>query len=144
MAEAYNPEGLIQRAVRKLSAEQPGLGLVTDVALDPYTTHGQDGVIDADGYVLNDRTLDILVRQALSHAEAGAGVVGPSDMMDGRIGAIRDALEAAGHSATRPRPPHVTRPVVPGGEKSLVHARQVVHVDRLRTLTLEKPGVLAP
>ncbi|MEL4016669.1 porphobilinogen synthase [Dryocola clanedunensis] len=94
--EAYNPDGLVQRAVRALKDAVPELGLLTDVALDPYTTHGQDGVIDADGYVINDITREILVRQALSHAEAGAEIIAPSDMMDGRIGAIRDQLEADG------------------------------------------------
>ena len=99
--EAWNPEGLVQRAVRALKAAQPELGLITDVALDPYTTHGQDGIIDDDGYVLNDETVAALVEQALSHAEAGADVVAPSDMMDGRIAAIREALEEAGHIHTR-------------------------------------------
>ncbi|MEC5344804.1 porphobilinogen synthase [Brenneria populi] len=91
--EAYNPDGLVQRTVRALKDAVPELGLLTDVALDPYTTHGQDGVIDEDGYVINDITKDILVRQALSHAQAGAEIVAPSDMMDGRIGAIRERLE---------------------------------------------------
>lgn len=95
---AWSPEGLAQRAVRALKAAVPELGVITDVALDPFTTHGQDGIIDADGYVLNDVTTAVLVRQALSHAEAGADIVAPSDMMDGRIGAIRAGLEAAGHS----------------------------------------------
>jgi porphobilinogen synthase len=99
--EAYNPEGLAQRAVRALKAELPQLGVITDVALDPFTTHGQDGLIDGSGYVLNDETVTVLVRQALSHAEAGADVVAPSDMMDGRIGALRSALEAAGQIHTR-------------------------------------------
>ncbi|HEY3982887.1 porphobilinogen synthase [Cedecea sp.] len=99
--EAYNPNGLVQRAVRALKDAVPELGLLTDVALDPYTTHGQDGVIDADGYVMNDVTREILVRQALSHAEAGAEIVAPSDMMDGRIGAIRDHLEADGFVNTQ-------------------------------------------
>jgi len=99
--EAWNPEGLAQRAVRALKRELPALGVITDVALDPFTTHGQDGLIDAEGYVLNDETVDVLVRQALSHAEAGAEIVAPSDMMDGRVGAIREALEAAGHRNTR-------------------------------------------
>ena len=94
--EAYNPEGLAQRAVRALKAAYPELGVMTDVALDPFTTHGQDGIIDEESYVLNDITTEILVKQALSHAEAGADVVAPSDMMDGRIGAIREALEANG------------------------------------------------
>ncbi|RPH26500.1 porphobilinogen synthase [Buttiauxella warmboldiae] len=94
--EAYNPNGLVQRAVRALKDGVPELGLLTDVALDPYTTHGQDGIIDADGYVINDITREILVRQALSHAEAGAEIIAPSDMMDGRIGAIRDQLELDG------------------------------------------------
>ncbi|MBI5461495.1 MAG: porphobilinogen synthase [Gammaproteobacteria bacterium] len=99
--EAYNPDGLAQRAVRALKEQFPGLGVITDVALDPFTTHGQDGLIDASGYVLNDETVDVLVKQALSHAVAGADVVAPSDMMDGRIGKIRDALEQAGHRNTR-------------------------------------------
>ncbi|MEK7711430.1 MAG: porphobilinogen synthase, partial [Pseudomonadota bacterium] len=99
--EAYNAKGLAQRAVRELKKNFPELGVITDVALDPFTTHGQDGLIDASGYVLNDETTNVLVKQALSHAEAGADVVAPSDMMDGRIGAIRDALEAAGHINTR-------------------------------------------
>ncbi|HHH89111.1 MAG TPA: porphobilinogen synthase, partial [Aliiroseovarius sp.] len=99
--EAYNPVGLAQRAVRALKQSFPDLGVITDVALDPFTTHGQDGLIDESGYVLNDETVDVLVKQALSHAEAGADVVAPSDMMDGRIGRIRDALEAAGHIHTR-------------------------------------------
>ena len=94
--EAYNPEGLAQRAVRALKAALPDLGIMTDVALDPFTTHGQDGIIDENGYVLNDITKDILVKQALSHAQAGADVVAPSDMMDGRIGAIREKLETEG------------------------------------------------
>ena len=92
--EAYNPEGLVPRVVRALKKEFPELGVITDVALDPYTIHGQDGLIDSTGYVLNDETLAVLVRQALCHAEAGADVVAPSDMMDGRVGAIRGALEA--------------------------------------------------
>ena len=100
-AEAWNPQGLAQRAVRALKKSLPELGVITDVALDPFTTHGQDGLIDASGYVVNDATVQALVRQALSHAEAGADVVAPSDMMDGRIGAIRAALEQAGHVHTR-------------------------------------------
>jgi len=99
--EAYNPDGLVQRAVRELKAEFPQLGVMTDVALDPYTTHGQDGIIDETGYIINDITTEILVKQALSHAAAGADMVAPSDMMDGRIGAIRQALEAAGHVNTQ-------------------------------------------
>jgi porphobilinogen synthase len=99
--EAWNPDGLAQRAVRTLKKEFPALGVITDVALDPFTTHGQDGLIDATGYVLNDETVAALVKQALSHAEAGADVVAPSDMMDGRIGAIRGALEGNGHIHTR-------------------------------------------
>jgi porphobilinogen synthase len=99
--EAFNPQGLAQRAVRALKRELPELGVITDVALDPFTTHGQDGLIDASGYVLNDETVEVLIRQALSHAEAGADVVAPSDMMDGRIGAVRQALEEAGHIHTR-------------------------------------------
>jgi porphobilinogen synthase len=99
--EAWNPDGLAQRAVRALKRELPDLGVITDVALDPFTTHGQDGLIDAAGYVLNDETVEVLVRQAVSHAEAGAEIVAPSDMMDGRVGAIRQALEAEGHRNTR-------------------------------------------
>jgi porphobilinogen synthase len=94
--EAYNPNGLVQRAVRALKDAFPEFGVLTDVALDPYTTHGQDGIIDDSGYVLNDITVDTLVKQALSHAKAGADIVAPSDMMDGRIGEIRDELEAEG------------------------------------------------
>jgi len=100
-AAAWDDEGLAQRAVRALKERFPELGVITDVALDPYTVHGQDGIIDDDGYVLNDATVEALVRQALSHARAGADVVAPSDMMDGRIGAIRAALEDAGHVHTR-------------------------------------------
>jgi porphobilinogen synthase len=99
--EAWNPEGLVQRAVRAVKAATPALGVITDVALDPYTTHGQDGIIDDNGYVMNDITTEVLVKQSLSHALAGVDIVAPSDMMDGRIGAIRDALEAAGHIHTR-------------------------------------------
>ena len=99
--EAWNPDGLVQRAVRALKREYPELGVITDVALDPYTSHGQDGLIDDSGYVLNDATVAALVEQALSHAEAGADVVAPSDMMDGRIGAIRHAFEGAGFVHTR-------------------------------------------
>ena len=100
-AEAFNPDGLAQRAVSALKEKLPGLGIITDVALDPFTTHGQDGLIDESGYVLNDATVEVLVRQAASHASAGADIVAPSDMMDGRIGAIRAMLETAGHSNTR-------------------------------------------
>jgi porphobilinogen synthase len=99
--EAWNPDGLAQRAVRALKDALPGLGVITDVALDPFTTHGQDGLIDDSGYVMNDATVEALVKQAVSHAAAGADMVAPSDMMDGRIGAIRQALEAAGHIHTR-------------------------------------------
>ena len=99
--EACNPDGLVPTAVRALRSRFPELGIMTDVALDPYTLSGQDGLSDADGYVLNDETVEVLVRQALVHAEAGAQVVAPSDMMDGRIGAIREALEHAGHIHTR-------------------------------------------
>ena len=99
--EAYNPDGLAQRAVRALKAKFPDLGVITDVALDPFTTHGQDGIIDEDGYVLNEVTKDILVKQALSHAQAGADVVAPSDMMDGRVGAIREILEQNNFVNTR-------------------------------------------
>ena len=99
--EAFNEDGLAQRTVRALKEAFPELGVITDVALDPFTTHGQDGIIDDKGYVMNDITTEILVKQALSHAEAGADVVAPSDMMDGRIGAIREALEADGHIHTR-------------------------------------------
>jgi len=99
--EAYNPGGLAQRAVRAVKEHYPGLGVITDVALDPFTSDGQDGLTDATGYVLNDETVEVLVRQALSHAEAGADIVAPSDMMDGRIGAVREALEEQGHIHTR-------------------------------------------
>jgi porphobilinogen synthase len=99
--EAYNPDGLAQRAIRAVKAACPELGVMTDVALDPFTTHGQDGIIDENGYVLNDDTIDVLMKQALSHAEAGADVIGPSDMMDGRIIEIRELLEEQGHLNTR-------------------------------------------
>ena len=99
--EAWNPDGLMQRAVRAVKAAQPELGVITDVALDPYTSHGQDGLLDEDGYVTNDATIEVLIKQALSHAEAGADVVAPSDMMDGRIGMIREALESSGYLNTR-------------------------------------------
>ena len=99
--EAVNSDGLVPRAVRALKQRLPGLGLLTDVALDPYTTHGQDGVADATGYVLNDETVEILCQQALTQAQAGVDIVAPSDMMDGRIGAIRNALESNGHIHTR-------------------------------------------
>ncbi len=99
--EAWNTDGLVQRTVRTLKKNVPDLGVITDVALDPFTSHGQDGLIDETGYVLNDETVAALVRQAVSHAEAGADIVAPSDMMDGRIGAIREALEVAGHIHTR-------------------------------------------
>ncbi|SFF82195.1 porphobilinogen synthase [Neptunomonas qingdaonensis] len=98
--EAYNPDGLAQRAVKAIKDACPDLGIITDVALDPFTTHGQDGIIDDAGYVLNDRTVEALIQQALSHAAAGADVVAPSDMMDGRIGGIREALEEDGHVNT--------------------------------------------
>ncbi|MEJ2383485.1 MAG: porphobilinogen synthase [Xanthomonadales bacterium] len=94
--EAWNPDGLAQRAVKALKTRFPELGVITDVALDPFTSHGQDGLVDETGYVVNDETVDVLVKQALSHVEAGADVVAPSDMMDGRIGAIRQALETEG------------------------------------------------
>lgn len=100
-AEAYNPDGLAQRAVRAIKQAFPQLGVMTDVALDPFTTHGQDGLIDDSGYVVNDDTTEVLCQQAVSHAEAGADIVGPSDMMDGRIGSIREALESSGHIHTR-------------------------------------------
>jgi porphobilinogen synthase len=99
--EAYNPEGLIPRVVALLKQHVPDLGVITDVALDPYTSHGQDGLIDASGYVLNDETVDVLIKQALSHAKAGADIVAPSDMMDGRIGKIREALEKEGFVHTK-------------------------------------------
>jgi len=98
--ESYNPDGLVQRSVRALKKTVPDLGIITDVALDPFTSHGQDGLINSEGYVLNDETIDVLCRQALSHAEAGADIVAPSDMMDGRIGAIRQVLEAEKHVNT--------------------------------------------
>lgn len=100
-SEAYNPEGLIQRAVRAVKTEVPDLGVITDVALDPFTSHGQDGLIDDSGYVINDETIEVLMKQALSQAEAGVDVVAPSEMMDGRIGKIRQALEAEGYKNTR-------------------------------------------
>jgi porphobilinogen synthase len=99
--EAYNPNGLVQNAVRLLKNSFPSLGIITDGALDPYTSNGQDGLINDAGYVSNDETIEVLVKQALSHAGAGADIVAPSDMMDGRIGAIREALEAAGHVNTK-------------------------------------------
>ncbi len=100
-AEAWNPEALAQRATRAIKDAVPEMGVITDVALDPFTTHGQDGILDDSGYVLNEETIQALVKQALSHAEAGADMVAPSDMMDGRIGEIRQALEASGHPLTR-------------------------------------------
>ncbi len=100
-AEAWNPQGLLQRAVRALKKALPELGVITDVALDPFTTHGQDGLVDKNGYVLNDETVEVLIKQAVSHAQAGADIVAPSDMMDGRVGAIRDALEVAGFTNTK-------------------------------------------
>lgn len=99
--EAFNPNGLAQRAVRAVKEAVPEMGIITDVALDPFTTHGQDGLIDASGYVMNDETVEVLIRQAASHAAAGADIVAPSDMMDGRIGEVRSALEAEGHIHTR-------------------------------------------
>ena len=99
--EAFNPNGLIPAAVKELKKHFPNLGIMTDIALDPYTSHGQDGIIDEDGYVLNDITVEALVKQALTHAQAGVDMVAPSDMMDGRIGAIRDALEAHGFIHTQ-------------------------------------------
>jgi porphobilinogen synthase len=100
-AEAYNPDGLAQTAVRELKKALPELGVITDIALDPFTSHGQDGLIDDSGYVMNDETVEVLVKQALSHAAAGADIVAPSDMMDGRIGAIRQALESNRYIHTR-------------------------------------------
>ena len=100
-AEAYNPDGLVPRTIKALKQHLPELGVITDVALDPYTSHGQDGLIDETGYVVNDETVVVLVKQALCHAQAGADVVAPSDMMDGRIGAVRNALENAGLIHTR-------------------------------------------
>ena len=99
--EAWNPNGLVQSAVRALKLAVPDLGVITDVALDPFTSHGQDGLLDESGYVLNDETVEILIKQALSHAAAGADIVAPSDMMDGRVGAIREALEVAGYTNTK-------------------------------------------
>jgi len=99
-AEAYNPQGLVPRAVKALKAAAPELGVITDIALDPYTSHGQDGLINEDGYVLNDETVAVLVKQALCHAAAGVDIVAPSDMMDGRVGEIRDALEQQNFSNT--------------------------------------------
>ena len=99
--EAFNPNGLVQRVVKALKQAHPELGVITDVALDPYTSHGQDGLIDETGYIVNDSTIEVLVKQALSHADAGADIVAPSDMMDGRVGAIRQALEKQGHVNTK-------------------------------------------
>ena len=99
--EAYNPQGLAQRAVQAIKSEVPELGVITDVALDPFTSHGQDGLIDENGYVVNDETVEVLVKQAISHAQAGADIVAPSDMMDGRIGAIRLELESQGFVNTK-------------------------------------------
>ncbi len=99
--EAWNPEGLAQRAVRALKKAYPELGVMTDVALDPFTSHGQDGLMNEQGYIVNDETVVALVKQAVSHAQAGADIVAPSDMMDGRIGEIREALEEAGYINTR-------------------------------------------
>ncbi len=99
--EAYNPDGLVQTALQAIKAQFPSLGVITDIALDPYTSHGQDGIIDSQGYVLNDITVEVLVKQALSHAKAGADIVAPSDMMDGRVAAIRDALESGGFVNTK-------------------------------------------
>ena len=98
--ESYNSDGLVQKAVRALKRSFPDLAVITDVALDPFTSHGQDGLIDSNGYVLNDETVDVLIKQAISHAEAGADIIAPSDMMDGRIGAIRNALEESGYIHT--------------------------------------------
>ncbi len=100
-SEAWNPDGLVQRTIRALKQAYPELGVITDVALDPYTSHGQDGLLDENGYVVNDETVEALIKQALSHAEAGADIVAPSDMMDGRIGAIREALEDGGYINTK-------------------------------------------
>lgn len=99
--EAYNPDGLAQRAVKAVKDAVPTMGVITDVALDPFTVHGQDGILDSNGYVINDRTVDTLVKQAISHADAGVDIVAPSDMMDGRIGAIRQSLEQANHVNTK-------------------------------------------
>jgi len=99
--EAFNPDGLAPRAIRALKDRFPQLGVVTDIALDPYTSHGQDGLIDESGYVINDQTIEALVKQALTHAEAGVDIVAPSDMMDGRVGALRRALDQGGHIYTR-------------------------------------------
>lgn len=99
--EAFNPQGLAQRTVRAIKAAVPELGVITDVALDPFTSHGQDGLMDDSGYIINDETVEVLVKQAVSHAEAGADIVAPSDMMDGRIGSVREALEKAGYINTR-------------------------------------------
>jgi len=99
--EAFNPEGLVPRCIREVKARFPEVGIITDIALDPYTSHGQDGLIDASGYVLNDETIAVLKKQALTHAEAGADVIAPSDMMDGRVGALRGALDAGNHIHVR-------------------------------------------
>ncbi|MBL4631782.1 MAG: porphobilinogen synthase, partial [Paraglaciecola sp.] len=99
-SEAFNPDGLAQQAVRAIKQAVPDIAIITDIALDPFTSHGQDGLIDEQGYVLNDETIEVLVKQALSHAEAGADIVAPSDMMDGRVGALRRALEGNGYTNT--------------------------------------------
>jgi len=100
-SEAFNPDGLAPRTIRALKSRFPQLGVITDIALDPYTSHGQDGLIDDSGYVLNDETIEALVKQALTHAEAGVDIIAPSDMMDGRVGALRRALDEGGHIYTR-------------------------------------------
>ena len=111
--EAFNPDGLVQRAVKALKSSQPELGVITDVALDPYTVHGQDGILDDSGYVLNDETVKVLAKQALSHSQAGADIVAPSDMMDGGVGAIRAILEDNNAIYTWPIQPS-TRPATTG------------------------------
>ncbi len=143
--EAYNPDGLAQRATRALKASFPELGVITDVALDPFTTHGQDGIIDDEGYVLNDITTEILVKQALSHAAAGVDIVAPSDMMDGRIGAIRAALEENGFINTQimltppSTPPATTAPSATRWALPATSARATRPPIRWIRLTAMKP-----
>ncbi len=134
-AEAWNPEGIAQRATRALRERFPELGIITDVALDPFTTHGQDGILDEHGYVQNDITVDALVRQALSHAEAGAQVVAPSDMMDGRIQAIREALEVAGHHNVRIMPTRPSTPAPTTARSAMPSVRPATSARATRTPT---------
>ena len=148
--EAYNPEGLVPTVVRTLREKFPELGIMTDVALDPYTIHGQDGLTDANGYVLNDETIEVLVKQALCHADAGAQVVAPSDMMDGRILAIREALEDAGHIHTRimrippNMPPHFTARSAMRSAVPAIWAKPIRKPTKWIPLTPTKPCTKSP